>query len=48
MTLGHDGSGEYLGTLGLVKSYLFKFFGKNNNKKIEKKYLGSPTTQRMR
>ena len=39
MTSGHDVS-EYLGTLGLVKSYFFKFF---ENKTRKKKYLGAPT-----
>ena len=39
MTSGYDVS-EYLGTLGLVKSYFFNFFGK---KIEEKKYLGDPT-----
>ena len=39
MTSGHDVS-EYLGTLGLVKSYFFNIFGKKNR---EKKYLGAPT-----
>ena len=37
MTSGHDVS-EYLGTLGLVKSYFFKFFEKQI-KKIEKKII---------
>ncbi len=41
MTLGHDVS-EYLVTLGVVKSYFFKFF--KNEKNREKKYLGAPTT----
>jgi hypothetical protein len=36
MTSGQDVN-EYLDTLGLVKSYFFKFFGKENWKKIEKK-----------
>ena len=40
MTSGHDVS-EYLGTLGLVKSYFFQYL---KIKKIEKKkYLGAPT-----
>ena len=39
MTSGHDWS-EYSVTLGLVKSYFFKFFGKKNR---GKKYLGAPT-----
>ncbi len=38
MTSGHDVS-EYLGTLGLVKSYFFKFFGKKNENKIEGKKI---------
>ena len=43
MTSGHDVS-EYLGTLGLVKSYFFKFF----EKQIEKKeYLGLQHPQRI-
>jgi hypothetical protein len=36
MTSGQDVS-EYLDTLGLVKSYFFKFFEKKNEGKIEKK-----------
>ena len=39
MTSGHDVS-EYSGTLGLVKSYFFKFFAKKIEKKI---HLGAPT-----
>ena len=39
MTSGHDVI-EYLGTLGLVKSYFFKFFEK---KKSRKNTLGAPT-----
>ena len=41
MTSGHDVS-EYLDTLGLVKSYFFKFFQKKMKKNREKKYLGAP------
>jgi hypothetical protein len=45
MTSGQDVS-EYLDTLGLVKSYLPKFFEKQNEKKIEKKKcLGAQTTR---
>jgi hypothetical protein len=36
MTSGQDVS-EYLDTLGLVKSYFFKFFEEKKLKKIEKK-----------
>jgi hypothetical protein len=36
MTSGRDVS-EYLDTLGLVKSYVFKFFGKKIEKKSRKK-----------
>ena len=36
MTSGQDVS-EYLDTLGLVKSYFFKFFEKKNEKKSKKK-----------
>ena len=36
MTSGHDVS-EYLGTLGLVKSYFFKFFEEKKGKKSRKK-----------
>jgi hypothetical protein len=43
MTSGHDVS-EYVGTLGLVKSYFFKFFeNKMKKKSRKKKYLGAPT-----
>jgi hypothetical protein len=42
MTSGHDVS-EYLGTLGQVKSYFFKFFEIKNKTIEEKKYLGAPT-----
>ena len=42
MTSGHDVS-EYLGPLGLVKSYFFKFFEKKIKKIEEKNYLGAPT-----
>ncbi len=42
MTSSHDVS-EYVGALGLLKSYFFKFLKKM--KKIEKQqYLGDPTT----
>jgi hypothetical protein len=51
MTSGQDVS-EYLDTLGLVKSYFFKFFEiffKFFGKKIrKKKCLGVQTPQRMR
>ena len=44
MTSGHDVS-EYLGTLGLLKSYFFKFFFEKKMKKMRKKnYLGAPTS----
>jgi hypothetical protein len=47
MTSGQDMS-EYLDTLGLVKSYFFKFFEKmqlkKNWKKIKKKCLGAHMT----
>ena len=42
LNLSYDVS-EYLGTLGLVKSYFFKFFGGKMKKIEEKKYLGDPT-----
>ena len=41
MTSGHDVR-EYLGTLGLVKSYFFKFFEK---KKMEKNPNQGPTVR---
>jgi flavin reductase (DIM6/NTAB) family NADH-FMN oxidoreductase RutF len=40
---------EYLDTLGLVKSYFFKFFQeKKSEKNRKKKCLGAQTPQRMR
>ena len=46
MTSGDDVS-EYLGTLGLLKSYLFKFFKKKSRKNREKKnVLVLPRPQR--
>ena len=48
MTSGHDVS-EYLGTLGLVKSYFFRFFEKKKWKKSrKKKILVFQRPQRMR
>ncbi len=47
MTSGQDVS-EHLDTLGLIKSYFFKFFDKKKLEKIEeKKCLGVQTPQRM-
>jgi hypothetical protein len=48
MTSGQDVS-EYLDTLGLVKSYFFKFCEeKKIEKKSKKKCRGAQTPQRMR
>jgi hypothetical protein len=44
MTSGQDVS-EYLDTLGIVKLYYFKFFGKKIEKKFKKKYLGAQTSR---